>query len=137
MKRIHIVAAIIFNQDKSELFITKRPEHLHKGGYWEFPGGKVETGESVEQAMVRELNEEIGIVVIQQTHFHQLDYDYPDKSLHFDFICVTEFENEPFGREGQLGQWVAIADLPQYAFPEANLPIVKMVIEQFSSMSLG
>jgi 8-oxo-dGTP diphosphatase len=137
MKRIHIVAAIIFSQDKSQLFITKRPDHLHQGGYWEFPGGKVESGESVEQAIVRELYEEIGIVVTQQTHFHQLDYDYPDKSLHFDFISVTEFENVPFGREGQQGEWVTIARLPHYAFPAANRPIVKMLVEQLSSMSLG
>ncbi|NMS07718.1 NUDIX domain-containing protein, partial [Vibrio parahaemolyticus] len=51
MKRIHIVAAIIFNQDKSKIFITKRPDDKHKGGFWEFPGGKVESGESIEHAL--------------------------------------------------------------------------------------
>ncbi|WP_104213783.1 NUDIX domain-containing protein [Vibrio cyclitrophicus] len=51
MKRIHIVAGIIFNQDKSQVFITKRPDDKHKGGFWEFPGGKVEVGETIEQAM--------------------------------------------------------------------------------------
>lgn len=132
MKRVHIVAAIIFNVDKSQLFITKRPTNVHKGGLWEFPGGKVEVGESVEQAIIRELDEELGIVVTEQQSFHQLDYDYSDKSLHFDFVCVTKFEQEPYGREGQQGQWITIGDLPQYAFPEANQPIVDKVIKQFS-----
>ncbi|MGC9493648.1 NUDIX domain-containing protein, partial [Vibrio genomosp. F10] len=66
MKRIHIVAAIIFNTDKSKIYITQRPEHLHKGGFWEFPGGKVEQDESIDQAMIRELHEEVGILVTKQ-----------------------------------------------------------------------
>lgn len=131
MKRIHIVAAIIFNQDKSKIFITKRPDDKHKGGFWEFPGGKVEAGESIEQAMARELEEEVGIVVLHQTPFEHLEYDYPDKSLKFDFICVHEFSGEPYGKEGQQGAWVAIADLRHYTFPEANVPILKRVIQEF------
>lgn len=83
MKRVHIVAAIIFNADKSEVYITKRPEHLHKGGYWEFPGGKLEVGETVEQAITRELNEEIGIDVTEQSPYQYLEFDYADKALKF------------------------------------------------------
>lgn len=131
MKRIHIVAGIIFNPDQSEIFITKRPDHLHKGGFWEFPGGKVEAGESIEQAMARELDEEIGIVVTEQKPFQHFDYEYTDKSLSFDFILVTAFENQPHGREGQQGCWVKIADLANYRFPEANEPVLHQVIAQF------
>ncbi|WP_260259777.1 8-oxo-dGTP diphosphatase MutT [Vibrio intestinalis] len=132
MKRIHIVAAIIFNQDKSEIFITKRPDDKHKGGFWEFPGGKVEAGESIEQAMIRELNEEIGITVTEQSLFEHLEYDYPDKSLKFDFISVTAFDGKPYGREGQQGEWVKIEQLSGYQFPEANVPILERVIQQFA-----
>ncbi|NVJ58599.1 MAG: 8-oxo-dGTP diphosphatase MutT [Vibrionaceae bacterium] len=132
MKRFHIVAAIIFNQDKSEIFITKRPDDKHKGGFWEFPGGKVEPGETIEQAMIRELEEEIGITATQQSLFEHLEYDYPDKSLKFDFICVTQFENQPYGKEGQQGLWVKITDLENYAFPEANVPILERVMKEFS-----
>lgn len=107
MKRIHIVAGIIFNQDKSQVFITKRPDDKHKGGFWEFPGGKVEAGETIEQAMTRELDEEIGIKVTEQSLFEHLEFDYTDKSLKFDFILVTDFEQQPYGKEGQQGEWVS------------------------------
>ncbi len=132
MKRIHIVAGIIFNQDKSQIFITKRPDNLHKGGFWEFPGGKVEAGESIEQAMARELDEEIGIEVTQQTPFQHLEYDYPEKSLTFDFILVTDFNHQPYGREGQQSEWVNIADLAHYTFPEANVPVLERVLKEFA-----
>ncbi|MDC5807649.1 8-oxo-dGTP diphosphatase MutT [Vibrio europaeus] len=132
MKRIHIVAGIIFNQDKSQVFITKRPDDKHKGGFWEFPGGKVEQGETIEQAMVRELEEEIGITTTEQALFEHLEFDYPDKSLKFDFMTVTQFEGQPYGKEGQQGEWTAIADLSNYAFPEANVPILERVIKEFS-----
>ncbi|MGF1722192.1 8-oxo-dGTP diphosphatase MutT [Vibrio kyushuensis] len=132
MKQIHIVAGIIFNRDKSKVYITQRPSHLHKGGYWEFPGGKVEAGESVETAMARELDEEIGIIVTKQSQFEHLEYDYSDKSLEFDFIVVHDFEKEPYGKEGQLGLWVEVADLVKYTFPEANRPIMQRVIKEFT-----
>ncbi|WGW00829.1 8-oxo-dGTP diphosphatase MutT [Vibrio sp. YMD68] len=132
MKRIHIVAAIIFNSDKSKIYITQRPEHLHKGGFWEFPGGKVEQDESIDQAMIRELHEEIGISVTELAPFHYVEYDYPEKSLKFDFITITDFNGEPYGKEGQLGKWVGISELNAYRFPEANLPTLEKVIKEFA-----
>lgn len=132
MKRIHIVAGIIFNQDKSQVFITKRPDDKHKGGFWEFPGGKVEQGETIQQAMVRELEEEIGITTTEQQLFEHLEFDYSDKALKFDFITVTQFEGQPYGKEGQQGEWVDIKQLADYAFPEANVPILERVVKEFA-----
>lgn len=81
MKRTHIVAAIILNSAKTHLFITKRPDHVHKGGFWEFPGGKVESDETSQQAMKRELFEELGIEVTELSLFEQFSFDYPERNL--------------------------------------------------------
>ena len=132
MKRIHIVAGIIFNQDKSQVFITKRPDDKHKGGFWEFPGGKVEDGETIEQAMTRELDEEIGIKVTEQSLFEHLEFDYTDKSLKFDFILVTDFEQQPYVSGGQQSEWVDLESLSQYPFPEANGPVSERAVTEFS-----
>ncbi|NLS12288.1 8-oxo-dGTP diphosphatase MutT [Vibrio sp. SM6] len=131
MKRIHIVAGIILSADQRSVYITKRPDDKHKGGLWEFPGGKVESGETIAKAMARELEEEIGIQVTQQIPFEHFAFDYPDKSLTFDFITIIDFSGEPYGREGQQGLWVEIDQLDQFAFPEANLPIVQRVMKEF------
>lgn len=129
MKRTHIVAAIIFNADKSEIFITKRGKHQHQGGFWEFPGGKVEIGETAEEGLLRELFEEVGIQITRYQIYQHFDYDYPDKKLVFDFFTVTDFGGEPFGKEGQQSQWVNVKELKKYPFPAANQPIVDQIIQ--------
>ncbi|OBT07334.1 7,8-dihydro-8-oxoguanine-triphosphatase [Vibrio sp. UCD-FRSSP16_10] len=131
MKRVHIVAGIICNPEKTQVYITKRPDNAHKGGFWEFPGGKVEAGESAEQAIERELFEEIGICRLNSEIFQHFDFDYTDKALSFDFLLIHHFEGTPYGKEGQLGHWVEIKDLANYTFPEANVPVVNAVMKQF------
>ena len=125
MARLHIVAGIILNEKKDQIFITKRPEKLHKGGFWEFPGGKVEADESAEQGLVRELQEEIDITAKKIELFEHFDFDYTDKSLTFDFFLVLSFDGNPYGKEGQEGKWVTIRDLKDYRFPEANEPCIR------------
>ena len=132
MKRIHIVAAIILNTQQNQIFITKRPEKSHKGGYWEFPGGKVEGEESAQQGLIRELQEEVDITATEMTLFEHFDFDYPDKSLTFDFFMISAFDGQPYGKEGQEGKWVTIGELKDYPFPEANEPVLEKVIKRFA-----
>lgn len=120
---IHVVAGLIMN-DAGEVLLALRPKHKHKGGLWEFPGGKVEAGESERDALARELLEEIALVVEQAERFLVVDHDYGDKQVRLDVWRVTRFSGTLHGREGQEIAWVAIDDLAEYRFPEANAAIV-------------
>src|SRR5690554_309319 len=124
---IHVVAAVIRRGDDAVL-IAKRPAHVHQGGLWEFPGGKLEPGETPFQALARELAEELGIglpVSPRNRPLIQVDHDYGDKRVFLDVWSVQDFTGTPQGQEGQAVTWVAPEQLPNYEFPAANLPIVQ------------
>lgn len=123
MNRIHVAAAVIRAAD-GRVLIARRPLDKHQGGLWEFPGGKVEAGETVEAALARELAEELGIAVTAAQPLIQVRHDYPDKQVLLDVWQVTAFDGEPHGAEGQPLAWVEPAQLSSYSFPAANRPIV-------------
>lgn len=122
-KQVHVAVGVI--KKANLIFIAKRHDEQHQGGKWEFPGGKVEAGETVTQALARELNEEIGIEVKSSTPFLEIHHDYPDKSVHLDIHLVEEFDGEARHLEGQDHKWVAISDLNNYEFPAANVVIIE------------
>ncbi|MGH8492378.1 MAG: Nudix family hydrolase [Moraxellaceae bacterium] len=122
MKQILVAAAVIRRDGK--VLIAQRPTDKHQGGLWEFPGGKVEAGETVEGALVRELLEELGITVIASRPLIRITHDYPDKSVCLDVYEVSAFEGEAHGREGQPVLWVMPEAMTDYQFPAANLPIL-------------
>lgn len=111
--------------DGHNVLLSKRPAHLHQGDKWEFPGGKIETGESQSQAIVRELNEELGITVTAQQNWFSLTFDYPEKTVRLNMSVVFAFTGEPHGREGQPVEWVPINSLHTLVFPDANQPIIE------------
>jgi 8-oxo-dGTP diphosphatase len=129
MKSIHVAVGVIKRGES--IFISKRPEQLHQGGRWEFPGGKVESGETVLEALHRELLEEVGLTVIQAESMLTLEYDYPEKRVLLDVWLVTECEGEGQGLEGQLVAWVPYQQLSDYQFPDANQPILTAVAGLF------
>ncbi|MEJ6520789.1 8-oxo-dGTP diphosphatase MutT [Shewanella bicestrii] len=128
-KRIHVAVGIILNPN-GQILLAKRPEHLHQGGKWEFPGGKVEQGETVTQALIRELKEEVALIVSASEPFMALSYDYPDKQVLLDIHTVSEFTGEAQGLEGQQIAWVNKHELSHYDFPDANKPILSKLLVQ-------
>lgn len=120
---LHVVAAVIRRQD-GNIFIAKRPAHIPQGGKWEFPGGKVEAGETRLAALQRELHEEVGISVTAAEPLIQVRHRYVERLVHLDVWEVTAFTGEPYGREGQETRWVTKSALADFTFPAANLPII-------------
>jgi len=127
--RIHVAVGVIVNAAQ-EVLIAHRAQHLHQGGLWEFPGGKVETNEGVEQALKRELLEELNITVQNCAPLLEIAHDYGDKSVLLDVWLVREFSGKPQGLQGQPLQWVGIDNLDAYAFPAANHSIIAALQEQ-------
>ena len=123
MKQLEIAVGIIRNQ-QGEIFITQRAADAHMANKLEFPGGKIEVGETPEQALVRELQEETGITPTKFSLFHQLAYEFPDRRVTLWFFMVESWEGEPWGKEGQPGQWVAQNSLVAADFPPANEPVI-------------
>jgi len=122
---LHVVAAVIAH--RGSILIARRPDGLHQGGLWEFPGGKVEKGESAREALSRELEEEVGIAVRHARRLIGVRHQYPDRDVFLDVWWVDDFAGRPHGREGQPLRWVAPSDLNDYEFPAANGPIVRAV----------
>lgn len=122
-KLIHVAAGAILNSS-NEVLVALRPKHKHQGGLWEFPGGKVEPGESVQDALARELREEIDLTVLACEPLLVSEHDYGDKHVKLDVWLVTRHEGQARGLEGQQVAWVAISDLSSLEFPAANLSIV-------------
>ncbi|MGL5698793.1 MAG: 8-oxo-dGTP diphosphatase MutT [Kluyvera sp.] len=127
MKILQISVGIIRNA-AGEIYITQRAADAHMAHKWEFPGGKIEAGESAENAVIRELQEEVGITVTSLKPFDKLEYQFPDRHITLWFWLVDGWEGEPWGKEGQPGRWVAQQDLVADEFPPANAPIIDKLI---------
>ena len=121
---LRVAAAVIVGAD-GRILISRRHDHLHQGGLWEFPGGKVESGETVLEALRRELHEELGIELLQARPLIRVHHDYGERAVLLDVWRVGGFAGTPHGREGQPLAWVAPDELPGYDFPAANQPILR------------
>lgn len=126
MKLVHVAVGVVVNTD-GKILIAKRAPTAHQGGLWEFPGGKVDAGENGQQALVRELHEELAIKVLSSQPLIQIRHHYPDKSVLLDVYKVTRFDGKPRGNEGQPIQWIDAKNLYNFEFPAANHPIITAI----------
>lgn len=125
-RSVHVAAAVIVN-DRGQVLLARRPDRVHQGGLWEFPGGKLEPAENAREALVRELQEELGLTPTAYRPLIRVRHAYPGKSVLLDVWRVDGWRGMPHGREGQPVEWVDAEALVRRALPEANLPIVTAV----------
>ncbi|WP_295363435.1 (deoxy)nucleoside triphosphate pyrophosphohydrolase [uncultured Succinivibrio sp.] len=123
MKTINVVAAIIVSEDK-RIFATQRGYGDYKG-WWEFPGGKIEEGESREEALKREIMEELACPIKVGKFFDTIEYDYPKFHLHMDcFLCSLD-SVEPSLLEHMSAKWLKLSELSEVKWLEADLSIIQ------------
>ncbi|MEQ1813421.1 MAG: Nudix family hydrolase [Candidatus Nitrotoga sp.] len=123
-KFIEVAAAVLQKSDGTFL-LTQRPPGKSYAGYWEFPGGKIEPEESVQQALVRELHEELGIQVITAYPWLTREFTYPHATVRLKFFRVTQWHGEPSGRENQYLRWQSPFNLTVAPVLPANIPILR------------
>jgi len=125
VREIHVAVGVIVREGR--VLIARRPDHVHQGGLLEFPGGKVEPGETVQQALVREIAEETGLR-LSETSLKPvigIRHDYGDKRVFLDVWRTSEASGEPEGREGQPVDWLEPDQLRDQDFPVANRPVIR------------
>lgn len=134
-KRIEVAVGVLSRQSDQANGVQQREvlvaQRLVKDRYfekWEFPGGKIEQGESPLTALSRELNEELEIQVLATSPLIQLDHNYPDRHVRLHVFEVNKFSGEPHGKEGQAIQWVKPQYCAELDFLQANEPIVNAVL---------
>ena len=120
---LQVTAGLLWRDD--QVLITKRPEGKHLAGLWEFPGGKQESGESLEACLEREMKEELGIEVRVGKHLHTVHHEYEDRRVSLHLFSCTHLEGDLKPLDSQEIKWVSREDLAQYRFPSADLEILR------------
>lgn len=133
---IRVAAGLVFRSGR--VLITQRPAGTHLGGLWEFPGGKLEPGESWEQALVRELHEELGITVSVDRLFSEIAHAYPEKTVRLRFHVCSIVTGEPLPLGCPALQWVTKDELTLRTFPEADRQLLELLpsAPEFAGKSL-
>ena len=121
------VAVAIITKN-NQVLITQRAEVASHGGFWEFPGGKLEADESPSSALIREVKEEVDLDVLNYKFLAQIDHNYHNKFVSLLVYHVTHFKGEAICSEGQQALlWVEPIHLSKFTFPEANEQIISLV----------
>ncbi|WP_028915940.1 Nudix family hydrolase [Pseudoxanthomonas sp. J31] len=123
LRSIHVVAGVITDV-RGRILLTQRGKDSDLAGLWEFPGGKREPGETSQEALARELVEELGIEVEVGERLIEVPQQYPSKHLRLEVFRIARWKGSPRGREGQAMTWVEPERLPRYSMPSADVPVV-------------
>ena len=129
MNHFHVAAGIL-RDASGRILITERVAGGPFHGMWEFPGGKIGDSETAEDALSRELAEELGITVTDARPFMELHHEYPDRIVDLEFFLVSEWQGEPAGLEGQGIRWLPASDID----PELLLPADAPVLERLQGL---
>lgn len=124
-KATEVVAALIW--DGSRFLICQRPAHKARGLLWEFVGGKVEPGESKEDALIRECREELAVTISAGEVFMEVDHDYPDLNVHLTLFNAAIIEGTPKMLEHNDIRWITPEEIPQYEFCPADEAILRKI----------
>ena len=125
-----VVAALIWQDDK--FMICQRPGHKARGLLWEFVGGKVELGETKEQALIRECREELAVTLSVGNVFMDVTHEYPDLTVHLTLFNATIAEGEPQNLEHNDIQWITSSEIPNYKFCPADDEILHRIKEEYN-----
>ena len=117
-----VVAALIW--ENNQFLICQRPAHKARGLLWEFVGGKVEPGETKQQALVRECREELGVTLAVGDEFMCVVHEYPDITVRLTLFCATLAHGRPQALEHNAIRWITPAQIPQYTFCPADVEIL-------------
>jgi 8-oxo-dGTP diphosphatase len=131
MMRVKVAIAIIINNE-NKILIARRPEGKPHPGLWEFPGGKIEQGETVEDALKREVYEEVHLKVETAELFKQVQHDYKEELVFLNFMRVTKFTGDAIGKENQPIRWIKLQDLAKYTFPKASDVVIEQLLTTLS-----
>jgi mutator protein MutT len=119
---ITVVAAIIRRDER--ILITRRFDNVHLPGLWEFPGGKVEPGESLPAALQREIREELGVEITVGEQFFETEHSYPAKTVRLHFFHSSISHGEPSALEVADLRWIMPAELTEFEFPAADAELI-------------
>lgn len=130
-KNIKVTAAIIWQDGK--VLITKRPEGTHLEGMWEFPGGKMEESETLEECIVREIKEELGVVIKPVKLLLTVSHEYETKIVDlFIFECIL-VNGSPLPMEGQAMKWITPSDMSGYTFPPPDIKVIEFISRHWTA----
>lgn len=136
---VRVVAAALARNgpDGPRLLIAQRPPGKWRAGCWEFPGGKIEPDETPEDALRREVQEELGVLPSRLVALGSYPHEYPERHVEILLWLVTAFEGEPRGLDGQALRWVHPVELDDCGLLEADVPMIGPLRQALADATLG